>query len=99
MSDDTLRWAVAIATPLLAFAGAILGHALGRRSSKELDRWRRREETMRLLRWAVELAVSDDPNKARAGVIVLDSLLDSPLLDEEDVELVATVSGFVAKGD
>jgi hypothetical protein len=44
-------WIVAVATPILAFVGAFVGHVISRSASKELDHWRRREETMRLLRW------------------------------------------------
>lgn len=98
MSADAWRWVLAAATPLLAFAGSLVGHWWTRRASKELDRWRRREESMRLLRWAVELAVSEEDSKSLAGVVVLDSLLDSPLLDDDDVELVANVAGFIAVG-
>jgi hypothetical protein len=39
---------------------------------------------MRQLRWASELAISDDPRKAQLGIDQLDALLDSPLLDEDD---------------
>lgn len=94
---DALTVIIAIATPLLAFAGAAWGHKVSRKSALELDRWRKREETMRLLRWAVELATDDDEAKAKAGLTVLGALLDSPLLDDADVELVATVVGAVAR--
>lgn len=85
----------AVATPVLAFAGAALGHKLSRKTALELDRWRKREETMRLLRWAVELTTDD--SKAMVGLTVLSALLDSPLLDVDDVELVATVTGSIAR--
>ena len=87
---------VAVATPGLAFAGAAWGHKVSRRSAVELDRWRKREETMRLLRWAVELATDTDEAKAKAGLTVLSALLDSALLDDADIELVATVVGAIA---
>lgn len=92
----TLATAMLIATPILAFLGGMLGHLLSRRSATELDRWRKREETMRMLRWATELAIDSDPDRARAGLVVLDALLDSPLLDTDDIELVATVTQYVA---
>lgn len=88
---------VLVLTPLLAFTGALIGHWVTRRSSRELDRWRKREETMRMLRWATELALDADPNKARSGLVVLFALLRSPLLDKEDVELLATVAGDLAR--
>lgn len=93
---ETLTVVVLIATPLLAFAGGLVGHLLLRRGAVELDRWRKREETMRMLRWATELATDSNPDRARAGITVLSALLDSPLLDEADVELVATIAGAIA---
>lgn len=95
----TLVAIMLVATPVLAFAGGIAGHLLTRKSATELDRWRKREETMRMLRWATELAINADPTKARAGLLVLDALLDSPLLDHADVTLVATVTQYVATGE
>lgn len=93
---ETLTVILLVATPVLAFLGAMAGHLLLRRTAVELDRWRKREETMRLMRWAVELATDTDQDRARAGLIVLGALLDSPLLDEADIDLVATVAGVVA---
>ena len=95
---DAVAVVVAIATPILAFVGAMAGHALSRRSAVELDRWRKREETMRLLRWATELALdTGDPERAEAGMTVLSALLESPLLDDADVELVATIAAKIAR--
>lgn len=89
--------ASAVATPVLAFTGALVGHRVSRRSALELDRWRKREETMRMLRWATEFAVDSDVDRARAGVLVLVGLIDSPLLDEDDNALVSSVLGHVAE--
>ena len=81
-----------VATPMLAFAGAFLGHWLNRRSAKELDRWRTREETMRMLRWATEIALEDEPRRVEAGASILTALLDSPLVDPIDFDMVAAVA-------
>ncbi|GAB3068434.1 hypothetical protein GCM10027053_35930 [Intrasporangium mesophilum] len=57
-------------------------------------RWRR-EETMRLLRWAAELAIgrSDRPDEASnlAGLQILDALQSSPLLQKEDQRFISAV--------
>lgn len=90
---------IAAATPVLAFTGALVGHWWNRTSAQENDRWRRREETMRLLRWAVELSTDPNEPRAAAGVIALTALLDSPLLDPDDVGLVAAVVTDIAVGD
>ena len=50
--------------------------------------WRHREETMRQLRWATELMLSEDEWSSYAGVSALDSLLESQLLQEVDRNLV-----------
>ena len=57
-------------------------------------RWRR-EETMRLLRWAAELAIggSDKHDEASnlAGLQILDALQSSPLLQKEDQRFISAV--------
>ena len=66
-------------TPLLAFAGALLGVVLNRRGARELERRSVREETMRNVPWAAELAVNAEVPHARLGVALLSALrsLDS----------------------
>lgn len=51
---------IAVGTPLLAFAGALIGQLLSRKGAKEQDVQWHREETMRILRWAAELAADSD---------------------------------------
>lgn len=84
-------YSVAVGTPLLAFLGVVVGHALLRRTANELDVWRRREETMRMLRWASEQAASTEPAKARMGLAALDALGSSELLQEPDGMFVDAV--------
>lgn len=86
-----------VATPVLAFAGGLFGHLLSRRSALELDRWRKREETMRMLRWATELALDDGQDQARVGLVALSSLVRSSMLDTDDLEFVGSVSDEVAR--
>ncbi|MGI9157698.1 MAG: hypothetical protein ACR2FG_13880 [Marmoricola sp.] len=93
----SLTAAVLIATPVLAFAGSLLGSFLTRRAARELDRWRKREETMRMLRWAVDLGVNVDDDRRKAGLAVLTALLRSPLLDIDDVGMVSTMTTYVAR--
>ena len=84
-------YAVSFGTPLFAFLGVLVGHWLLRKGATELDVWRRREETMRMLRWASEQATSDEDAKARMGVAALAALSDSELLQEPDQALVDAV--------
>lgn len=84
-------YSVAFGAPGLAFVGVVISDILLRRGANELDVWRRREETMRLLRWASELAASDDQPKARMGVAALAALSTSELLQAPDQDLVDAV--------
>ena len=77
-----------IAAAILAFVGALVGQWWSRRSAVELDRWRRREETMRMLRWSVELAADDHVTRSAAGLRALTGLTESELLQTEDKRLV-----------
>jgi hypothetical protein len=81
-------WVLSFGSPALAFAGVMLGQAVTRRGATELEFRSKREEVMRILRWAAELAVSDDQAHSRLGVAELGALLQSELLDEEEKDFV-----------
>ena len=86
-------WAVyliAFGTPVLAFVGGLIGQFVTRRGAVELEKRSKREEVMRILRWAAELGVSADEAKARLGRAELETLLDAELLDEEERDFVQT---------
>lgn len=84
-------YAVGFGTPLVSFIAVLIGHLLLRKGASELDVWRRREETMRMLRWGSEQAVSIEDSTARMGLAVLDALSDSELLQPPDQALVDAV--------
>jgi hypothetical protein len=76
-------WAVftlGFGSPVLAAGITVLGYYLGYRAAGDLEARSRREEVMRNLRWAAELAVSNDAAKARLGVRELEALRDSKML-------------------
>jgi hypothetical protein len=75
---------VAFGSPILAFLGVLLAQVLTRKSATELEARSKREETMRILRWAAELAVSPDDRMADLGVAQLVALLTSDLLDDSE---------------
>ena len=81
-------WVLSVGTPVLAFLGVLVGQAVTRRGARELETRSKREEVMRILRWAAELAVSDDQAHSRLGVAELGALLGSELLDEEEKDFV-----------
>jgi hypothetical protein len=84
---DAGSW-IAIVTVLVT-QGVVL---YGLRGTEE--RWRR-EETMRLLRWAAELAIGRADNTDEAGSLaglqILDALQSSPLLQKEDQKFISAV--------
>jgi hypothetical protein len=80
-----------LAPGVLAFAGAALGHRYGRVTAREQERWRRREETMRLLRWAADAASEPERRRVEIGVTALIALTRSPLLDPDDLDFVSEV--------
>ena len=87
-------WAVYLVSfgaPIAAFVGVVVGHILLRKGANELDVWRRREETMRMLRWASEQAASNEGAKSRMGVAALGALSTSELLQAPDQDLVDAV--------
>ncbi|TDW14964.1 hypothetical protein [Kribbella kalugense] len=86
-----------VLSPLLALGGVFLGSYLVRKSDRELDTWRHREETMRMVRWAVEQILDgEDDAGTDAGVVTLRSLMRSELLQPEDYDLVAALTAAVA---
>lgn len=77
-------WLVSLGTPALTFVGVLIAQAISRKGAKELEIRSKREETMRNLRWAAELAIKDDDRMADLGVSQLVALLNSDLLDESE---------------
>jgi hypothetical protein len=83
-------YAVGLGTPGLAFVGGLIGQVINRRGAVELEKRSKREEAMRLLRWAAELGISPDEAEARLGRAQLETLLDADILDEEERDFVQT---------
>ena len=84
-------WAIysfGFGSPALAFAGVAVGQVIIRRGATELEARSRREELMRMLRWASELAISEDEPSARLGVAQLRALRASSLLTVEEISFV-----------
>lgn len=77
-------YAVSLGTPVAAFLGVLVAQWMTRKGARELETRSRREETMRNLRWAAELAVSKDDGMADLGVNQLAALLESDLLEDAE---------------
>jgi hypothetical protein len=91
MSAELLAGLAALVAPVAALAGVWIGALMTRRSDKELEHWRRREETMRMLRWAGEQLDSNHSGVRRLGLVTLSELVRSELLQPEDAALVTEV--------
>lgn len=90
--------AVAVVTTVASFAGALLSALVNRKTARERDRVRRREEAFRTLRWAVEQAGMPEVHLKSAALAVLDHLISSDLLETEDQAMVAAVAETVIHG-
>ena len=63
-----------------------------RKTARELDVWRKREETMRMVRWASDMATSDGRRRGKAGMMILEMLAtNNALLQEVDREFVEEI--------
>jgi hypothetical protein len=64
------------------------------RAAAELQVWRQREETMRMLRWAIENAIKPDPAASNAGQITLEIVkgiiahLQAPTEEADEIVVV-----------
>lgn len=84
---------IAIAAPVFS----LLAQNFTRNSSERAERRLRREETMRMLRWAADLAASDVGPRAAVGIAALDALDESEVLDAEDQALISAVLDAVVE--
>lgn len=92
--SDVPTWALVLPT-VGAFLGSALAPFVTVKIDNRLSRWRKREETMRLLRWGAEQAASDSPRAQLIGTALLRGLMGSGLLQAEDRALVRVVNQAV----
>jgi hypothetical protein len=92
MSSEAWFVVAAAASPILSFGGAAWGSRIAGRADDRLDRWRRREETMRTIRWAAEKAVDHDTLVCEVGYAALEALAASELLQAEDRRFLRRVT-------
>jgi hypothetical protein len=91
-------WLVVVLTLVPAFiaaGAAVLAAWLAgaRKAAEQLDRWRRREETMRIVRWAADKTTSGEERERFLALSVLDALAHSQpaLLQPEDQGILDAV--------
>src|SRR5690606_11616859 len=88
-----------VLAPAFAFAGAYLGYRRARAADLARDRWRRREEPMRMVRSPAHQALHDDESLRPVGASALDALRRAELREPEGAALVeesAAAVGVVA---
>jgi hypothetical protein len=90
------EWLVVALSPVLAFVGALTGAWLNRKGARELDEWRQREETMRIVRWAADKATAGEREQDIATA-ALSNLITSDLLKEPDLQLVEAIATVVVE--
>lgn len=81
-------WFVSLGGPIGAVLGVVVTNWVSRRNADETEQRSLREETMRTLRWAAELAVSPDAGRAALGVAELQALASSAMNDDEQQAFV-----------
>lgn len=103
MADATvipiwLAIVLAVGTPALTFASVWLANRVSRQGDEETEKRSLREETMRNLRWAAELALDDDPKRALLGLKELEALETADMLDDEQKVFVTAALDAVVAG-
>ena len=83
---------LAMATATLSYGMSRKAHALAARSASQQEARGRSEETMRLLRWAVELATEPSGRRSLAGIAVLRALKNDHATVRIDRAFVHAVS-------
>ncbi len=98
MLTSALTTLMTVVTAVLTYGNYRKSHALSTQDSDRGDRRGRSEETMRLLRWAVDLATDPDARRRLAGVSVLDALTRARIVVRGDRAFIQTVARAVMAG-
>lgn len=84
---DWLLIVIGVATPLLAFTGALVGHLLSRRTAKEQSRAAKQAEGLLMIRWSAE-RISEGGEQAEQAIALLRALGDTDLVDEASQHMI-----------
>ena len=102
---NSANWLVALLTvaPALVSGSTAIGTVWftgARKGAIELERWRRREEAMRLLRWAADKTASATSREVELGASILDALDASKpaMLQIEDQGIVDAALKYATSG-
>ncbi|MEO6502155.1 MAG: hypothetical protein ABIQ09_09625 [Jatrophihabitantaceae bacterium] len=92
-------YAISFGTPGTALAGVLIGQLLTRRDAKELEKRSRREQVMKTLEWAAEMAISEGEATSRLGLSQLRALAASNLNDQDVQAFVDAALDAVVKDE
>lgn len=92
MSAEAWSATAAVASLVFSFIGGSLGARTASRADNRRDRGRRREETMRTIRWAAEKAADHDTLICEIGYDAMEALAASELLQAEDRSFLLRVT-------
>jgi hypothetical protein len=94
---EWLTVTILIASPLLLLIGVLIGHRVTRQGTKELDTRAKREELLRMVRWAGE-QIPKGVDEGRIAVAVLRAAGASAILQEGDQAFIdAIIDGSIAE--
>jgi hypothetical protein len=81
-------YTVSLGAPLMAFLGVLIAQFVLRLGATELDRRSRREEGLRMFRWAAEHAAGPDPALVKLGTSTIEGLRDSAWFTKEETVFI-----------
>ena len=82
---------IAVGSPLLASAGVLAAQGLTPKFRPGVEGAVAPEETMRMIRWAADLAASCLVPRSKVGLAALDALDESEMLQADDQGLISAV--------
>jgi len=89
-----LPWVTMIGAVVAAIV-SIASLVVSLKSALDVDSARRRQETMELLRWAVEQAASESEYRSQVGTTTLGELLRTRFILKQDKEFVRAIAAIV----
>jgi len=81
-------WLLAVSVPGGALLGVLLTLVVTRKNAQEANRTAQQETLTETLRWAAELAVSENEAEARLGVLELVKLGEDPTITGREQDLI-----------
>jgi hypothetical protein len=88
-------WAT-LAAALVAAAAAITGAVIGAVNASKSRQWVGRDQWWTRFSWALDKAISSNPQESELGLSVLIELIDVPWAKDEDNQMALAVADLIA---